>query len=44
MATKAILKESLVEEEVLTTVLTEVQLILNSRPLCAVLIPMNTNL
>ena len=32
------------EEEVLTTVLTEVQLILNSRPLCAVLIPMNTNL
>ena len=34
-AMKAILKESLVDEEVLATVLTEVESILNSRPLCA---------
>ena len=34
-AIKAILGESLVNEEVLTTMLTEVESILNSRPLCA---------
>ena len=35
-ALKAMLGESLVEEDVLATVLTEVEGILNSRPLCAV--------
>ena len=35
-ALKAILGESLADEEVLTTVLTEVESILNSRPLCTV--------
>ena len=34
-AIKAILGESLVNQELLTTVLTEVESILNSRPLCA---------
>lgn len=34
-ALKAILGESLVDEEVATTVLTEVESVLNSRPLCA---------
>ena len=34
-ALKAILRESLVEEEVVVTIFTEVEAILNSRPLCA---------